>query len=111
AGHHGAVDGGGAAPARQQRGMQIEATEFRRVENGLRQDHAVGNDHGGVRVMRAKLLKRFGSPEGCGRQHGNAKASRLLLDWRWLQLQATTSAGLRRAGVDGSDLVAVSDEF
>ena len=31
AGHDGALDGGGAAPARQERGMQVEAAEFRQI--------------------------------------------------------------------------------
>ena len=52
--HDGAIDRRGAAPARQQRGVQIETTEPRRIENGLRQDHAIGDHHGRIGAMGAK---------------------------------------------------------
>src|SRR4029453_3707918 len=44
AGHDGAVDRCGAAPARQQRAVQIEAAELWCIENGLRQGHGVGHE-------------------------------------------------------------------
>ena len=59
AGHDGAVDRGGATPARQQRSMQIETAIARRVENGLRQNHAIGDDDSIVRIMRAEFGERF----------------------------------------------------
>jgi hypothetical protein len=45
AGLDGAVDGRRAAPARQQRGVDVEAAQARRVEHPLRQDQAVGGHH------------------------------------------------------------------
>ena len=50
-GHHGALDGSGAAPARQQGGMHIDTSERRQFEYGLRQDQAVGRDHQQVRFQ------------------------------------------------------------
>ena len=79
ASHHGSVDRRGATPARQQRGMQIEAAEFWGIENGLRQDHAVGDDHGSIGVVRAKLRKRILRLQRLRRQDGNLEPSRLLL--------------------------------
>ena len=59
--------------------MQVEAAEFRHVENGLRQDHAVGDDHGSIGVVRAKLRKRILRLQRLRRQDGNLEPSRLLL--------------------------------
>ena len=53
AGHYRAVDGGGAAPARQQRAVEIEAAEARGVEDGFWQDEAVCDDHRDVGPQRA----------------------------------------------------------
>ena len=108
--HDGAVDRGGAAPARQQRGMQIEAAELRGVENGLGQDHAIGDDHGGIGVVGAKFLQRFRRLQGRRRQYGDTEPPRLLLDRGRLQLHAAPG-GLCRAGIDRRDLVAMGDEF
>ena len=44
-GHDGALDRRGAAPARQGRGMQVEAAVPRRLEHRLRQDQPVSDDH------------------------------------------------------------------
>jgi hypothetical protein len=43
--HDSALDRRRAPPARQERGMEIEASESRRVEDRTRQQQAVGNDH------------------------------------------------------------------
>ena len=40
----GALDRRRAAPARQQRGVEIEAAEPRRLEDRLRQDQSIGDD-------------------------------------------------------------------
>ena len=48
AGHDGALDRRGAAPARQLGRVQIEASEARRLEHGRRQQQSVGDDDGGV---------------------------------------------------------------
>ena len=52
AGHDGALDRRGAAPARQQRGVDVDAAEPRRLENGLGQDQAIGDDDGDIGVIR-----------------------------------------------------------
>ena len=54
AGHDGALDRRGAAPARQLRGVQVEAAEARRLEHGRRQDQAVGDDDGDVGGVRGE---------------------------------------------------------
>ena len=52
AGHDGALDRRGPAPARQQRGMDVEAAMARRVQDGFGQDEAVGRDHGDIGIQR-----------------------------------------------------------
>ena len=51
AGHDGALDRRRAAPAGQGRRVQVQAAFARRVENRLRQDEAIGNDHGDIGVQ------------------------------------------------------------
>ena len=48
AGHDGALDGRGAAPARQQRGVAVEGAEPRSLEDRDRQQQPVGHDDGGI---------------------------------------------------------------
>jgi hypothetical protein len=48
AGQHRALDRRRAAPARQQRGVDVEAAEPRRVQDRLWQDEAIGDDDGDV---------------------------------------------------------------
>ncbi len=56
----GALDGRCAAPAGQQRGVDVDAAVFRRVENFLRQDQPVGGDDGGVEIQRREFRARGG---------------------------------------------------
>ena len=60
AGEMSALDGRRAAPARQKRGMDIEAAEARRFEDRLRQDLPIGDHHAdvGVEALEARLLFR-----------------------------------------------------
>ena len=58
AGEDGALDRRRAAPARQQRGMDVEAAEARRLEHRLRQDQAIGRDHRGIEAERGEA-RRF----------------------------------------------------
>ena len=53
AGHDGALDRRRAAPARQQRGVEVEAAERKGIQNRLRQDQPVSDHDGGVGAMRA----------------------------------------------------------
>jgi len=59
AGHDRALDRRGAAPARQQRGVQIEAAEFWRIEHVFRQDQAIGHDHRHIGVQGAEFRNRL----------------------------------------------------
>ncbi len=51
AGHDGALDRGGAAPARQQRAMQVETAQTRRLQHLGLEDLAVGDDAGGIEIQ------------------------------------------------------------
>ena len=102
----GAVNRRGSAPARQQAGVNVQATQTRPIEHPLRQDQAVGRHH---HAVCAAGQQRFA---GCGGVFGilavEAQAARLadcdalvegdLLDRRGLQLHATSSRaiGLRQ---------------
>ncbi len=46
--HDGALDGRRTAPARKRGGMQVEAAEPRRGEDGFGQQQPVGDDDGGI---------------------------------------------------------------
>ena len=109
--HDGAVDRRSAAPARQQRGMDVEAAERHGIENRLRQDQAIGDDHRGGGAMRAKGGLRLSRLQRRGCQHRQIEAARLALDRRWLQLEATAARRLWRAGVDRGDVVAAPDQL
>src|SRR3954452_25614062 len=90
--------------------MQIETAERRRVQNELRQDHAIGDNHGGVRLVRTKLVQRFRALQRRRSNHGYAEPSRLLLHRRWLQFHAAPG-GFWRAGIDGGDLMAMRHQL
>src|ERR1700730_646206 len=90
--------------------MQVEAAELWGIENALRQDHAIGDDHGGIDVVRSKRLERLRRLQRRRREHGNAEPPRFLLDRRYLQLHAAPG-GFCRPGVDGGDLMAMGHEL
>ena len=52
AGDHGALHGGGAAPGRQQREVQVHPAVAGHVEGGTGNQPAVGNDRRDVRALR-----------------------------------------------------------
>jgi hypothetical protein len=96
AGLDGAMDRRRAAPARQQRGVDVDAAAARQVEHGLRQDQAVGGHHQQIRRGGQQ-----GLPRGIGvlgelavraqtawLGDSQATVQRLLLDRRRLQLHA-----------------------
>ena len=100
----------GAAP--RQRGSS-EACRLKQPSGhasriGLRQDHAVGDDHGGIGVVRAEFAS---APPACcsvvGVSTGRPKPPRLALDRASACSSMPRAGGFRRAGVDGGDLVAV----
>ena len=107
----GAVDGGGAAPARQQAGVDVQAAARRRIEHPLRQDQPVGgHDHdiglgrfdggaGGGGLFGVFAVQAQAARLG----HGNAMLQRALLDGRGLQLHAAPgrTVGLGQHQGDG----------
>ena len=90
--------------------MQVEAAEFWGPEDGLRQDHAIGDDDRSVGVVRAKLFERLRRLQCGWREHGDAEPPCLNFHRRWLQLHAAPG-GLCRAGVHGCDLVAMGHKL
>ena len=102
-----ALDRRRAAPARQQRGMDVQAAQARQLEHPLRQDQAVGRDDhhvGPRRLQRASRAARASSAylPSSRRLRGWATAmpccERELLDRRGLQLHAAAgrAVGLRQ---------------
>ena len=109
AGHDRPLDGGGPAPARQQRGMQVEAAQTRRVEHRGRQDLAEGHHHAGVDLQRREGFDLGGVAHRDRRTHGNAALLRIGMDRRGLErLAAPARRG--RLGVDADDLVPSLDQ-
>src|SRR3984893_6000608 len=90
--------------------MQVEAAELWGIENALRQDHAIGDDHGDIGVVRSKRLERLLRLPLRRRRHGNAEPPRLLLHRRYLHFHAAPG-GFCRPGVDGGDLMAMGHEL
>ena len=105
AGLDGAVDRRRAAPARQQRSVDVETSQSRRVQHPLRQDQAVRGDDHRVGVCGADRGARRGGLVGelaiqaqaawlCDRQ---AVRQRAQLDRRGLQLHAAPRRAVRLA--------------
>jgi hypothetical protein len=110
AGHDRPLDRRGAAPARQQRGVQVEAAQARRVQHLRGQDLAEGDHHGGVQFEGAEGGDLLRIAHG-----GGVRTSR-----PWLSAKAWTGEGLqrlaaparrRRLGIDRRDLVPGRDQF
>ena len=106
AGHDGALDRCGAAPARQQRGVAVVAAEPRAFEDGRRQEQPVGDDHGDVGSERAEGGLLGLALQRNRRKHRYAQPLGLALHRRRRQFQAAAAGRARRLGVDGDDLVA-----
>ena len=69
AGHDRALNGRRAAPARKQGRMHVQAAERRRIQDGFRQDQAIGGDHGNIGRQASELLLDLRPPQGFGREH------------------------------------------
>ena len=108
--HHGALDGRGAAPARQQGAMQIEAAQPGRIQNGFGQQQAVSDHHRGIEAQRRKGGLFVGAFQG--KRSANVQARRLgkFVHWAGGGLHAA-AAGARRLGIDGGDVMALGDQF
>ena len=85
----GALDRRGAAPARQQRGVQVDAAETWRLEDGFGQDQTVGGDHGEIRAQAGERLLLRRVPEGRRRAYREAELDGRLVHRRRPRLQAT----------------------
>ena len=100
AGEKCALNGRRAPPARQKRGMDVEAAIARRIEDRLRQDLPIGHHHAGVGVERleARLLLR--ASQACRRMHRKPLALGEELDRRFARGEARgrprAAAGCRR---------------
>jgi hypothetical protein len=103
--HDGAVDGGGAAPARQQRGVEIKGAVRRGLEDGARQNQPIGHDHGSIGTKRREALLLLGALEPRGGEHGQTRLLGNFMHRRLAQRHAPPG-GARRLGVDRSHAVA-----
>ena len=99
----------GAAPAWQQRGVDVEASFGRRVQNGLRQDQAIGDDNGDVGVQRGKSLLLFCALQRNRVAHLQRQRLGPGVHRRWAQLLAPARRA-RRLAIDGGNLVPGLDQ-
>ena len=88
AGFDGALYRGGTAPARQQRGVDVEAAVRGRVEHGLRQNQPVGGHHHHVGILGAQQGLCFFVAQRCGLGDGQTQFKRGLFDRAGLKLHA-----------------------
>ncbi len=103
--HDGTVDGSGAPPARQERGMDIEGAVARALQNWRRQDEPIGHDNGGVGFKRTKVLLLLSALQPLRGAHGEPRLLGGLVNRRF----ARGHAPPRRAGrlcVDRGDIMA-----
>ncbi len=102
----GALDGRGAAPARQQAGVDIQAAAGRQVQHPLRQDQPIGRDHHDIRRDGQQLVARLGGFVGVAPVQAqaarlrdrNAGGQRRLLDQAGRELEPAPgrAVGLRQ---------------
>ena len=106
ASHDCPLDGRGPTPARQQRSMQIEATQRRRCEDGGRKNEAVGHNNCGVGAMIGEGKLLGGSAQARGSQNRDGELVGQEVRWCFRQMQAAPPRWFGRARIDGHDLVA-----
>jgi hypothetical protein len=99
--HDGAVDRGRAAPAGQERGVDVEAAEARGIEDGLRQDQAIGDDDGDIRAKGGEGGLFIGRFQADGMADGQAELGGAGVDRGRAQVLAA-SGGAGGLGVDGA---------
>ena len=85
AGLDGALDGRGAAPARQERGVDVQAAEARRAQHLRGQEQAVGGHHHHVGARRPQPRLRVGIAQAARLLDRPAAFARQLLDRALLQ--------------------------
>ena len=104
AGQDGALDRGRTPPARQQRGVDVDAAEARRFQDRPREDQPIGGDHGHVGGEIAELGLDVGRAQALRRPHRDAQALGMGVDGAGLDL-VPAAGRLRRLGVAGDDRV------
>ncbi len=102
--HDRPLNGRGAAPAGQCRGVQVEAAEPRRGEDSGGQQEPIRNDDGGVGMKRGEVALRVLALEALGRAHFKSGAFGKAMDRR-LAFHHAAPRRPRGLGVDGRDLV------
>ena len=99
-----ALDGGGPAPARQERGVDIETPEARRRKDRLRQDQAIGGHHRHIGRERAEPVALLLLPEIPRMMHPEAEALGFEVHRRReFTVAAPTRAG--RLSIDGGNII------
>ena len=71
--HDGTLDRSSPAPARQQRGMAVIATEARCIQNGLRQQQTIGHDNRDIGFEACENVLLFHALEALRREHRNTE--------------------------------------
>ena len=116
----GALYGRGAAPARQQRGVNVQAAQGKKLQTPSGQDEAVSDHHHQFDPVLAKRFKRgFGllsflcmnaiQSQAFGLQDRQVMGQGQGFDTGGLELEATTSGAIG-LGEDGDDLMACQQQ-
>jgi hypothetical protein len=105
----GPMDGGGAAPARQEGGVDVDAAQARHVEHRLRQDQAVGGHHHDIRPRLRDGLARFPGFQVIRLGDGDAMGQGQFLHRTHFQFQAPPRRPVR-LGEHQGDVVARLDQ-
>jgi hypothetical protein len=96
------LDGRRAAPARQQRGVDIQAPEARQLQYRIRQDLAIGHDDHDIRCQHREVRARGRIAQGGRLRHPQTVPLRDLLDGTGSQ-QAAAALRPVRLGEDADD--------
>ena len=109
-GQHRALDRRRAAPAREQRGMDIDTAQTRRLQNRGWQQQTIGHHDHQIGVERTQLGDRIGILfQALGLEDRNAAGLRQQLDRAHLEL-LSAPGGAIRLGVDRNRLQTGIDE-
>ena len=104
AGQDGALDGSGAAPARQQRGVHVQTAMLGDGQHLGRKQHAVSGHADDIGLERRERLLLVGVAQRLGREHGDAALARLYFHGAGHELLAAAAHGVG-ARVDGNHFV------
>jgi hypothetical protein len=90
--------------------VKVEAPFDRRIENGLGQQEAIGDNHGNIGIERGKLGLLGFALEAFGCEDGDTEGVGRLM-YRALALSLTATSRLGRSGIDRDDLMAGRDNL